>query len=112
MHVYLRSFGKKEKYQEMYAADVMSMSELKEKIAHINKEIDIINEQLELSRISDDIEKSSLEQIRKYTEEIEKFLALENATNMDLRKIISHIVVNKSGEVKIHLRDLSNLIAT
>ena len=90
----------------------MSMSELKEKIVHINKEIDIINEQLELSRISDDIEKSSLEEIRKYTEEIEKFLALENATNMDLRKIISHIVVNKSGEVKIHLRDLSNLVAT
>lgn len=104
--------AKKEKYQEMYAADVMSMSELKEKIVHINKEIDIINEQLELSRISDDIEKSSLEEIRKYTEEIEKFLALENATNMDLRKIISHIVVNKSGEVKIHLRDLSNLVAT
>ena len=101
--------AKKEKYQEMYAADVMSMSELKEKTVHINKEIEETNEQLKLISISGDIKKTSLEQVRKYTEEIEKFLALENATNGDLRKIISHIVVNKVGEVKVYLRDLSDL---
>ena len=93
----------------MYAADVMSMSELKEKTVHINKEIEETNEQLKLISISGDIKKTSLEQVRKYTEEIEKFLALENATNGDLRKIISHIVVNKVGEVKVYLRDLSDL---
>ena len=103
--------AKKDKYQEMYAADIISMVELKEKAVHINKEIDDLNEYLEQIRISDNFQKNSLEQIRKYTEEIEQFLTLQNVTNGDLRKIISHIVVNRDGEVKIHLRNFSDLIA-
>lgn len=102
--------AKKEKYQEMYAADVMTMAELKEKTLYINKEIDGLTDQLDQTNISDNIEKISIEQIRLYTEEIEKFLALENVTNGDLRKIISRILVNREGEVKIYLRNFSDLM--
>lgn len=102
---------KKEKYQEMYAADVLSIFELKEKAAVINKEIEQLTEQLDRIRISNTIQKDSIEEIHKYKKEIESFIKLENVTNMDLRKIITHIVVNKDGEVKIYLRNLSDLIS-
>ena len=102
--------AKKEKYQEMYAADVMSMAELKDKTSYINKEIEELTEQLDQENISDKIEKISIDQIRIYTEEIEEFLALENVTNGDLRKIISRIVVNREGEIKIYLRNFSDIM--
>lgn len=102
--------AKKEKYQEMYAADVMTMAELKEKTSYINKEVEELTEQLEQTNISDNIKKTSIDQIRIYTEEIEDFLALENVTNGDLRKIINRIVVNRDGEVKIFLRNFSDFI--
>ena len=60
--------------------------------------------------ISDTNEKISTDQIRIYTEEIEKFLFLENVTNGDLRKIISRIVVNRDGEIKIYLRNFEDLM--
>lgn len=102
--------AKKEKYQEMYAADVMTMAELKEKTSYINKEVEELTEQLEQTNISDNIKKTSIDQIRIYTEEIEDFLSLENVTNGDLRKIINRIVVNRDGEVKIFLRNFSDFI--
>ena len=102
--------AKKDKYQEMYAADVMSMQELKEKVTYINKEIDDLNEQLDQVNVSDTIKKISIEQVRIYTEGIEDFLALENITNGDLRKIISRIVVNREGEIKIYLRNFSDFM--
>lgn len=101
--------AKKDKYREMYAANVMTMSELKEKTAYINKEIEELKEQQEQTSIAD-INRTSIDQIRIYTEEIEAFLALESVTNGELRKIISHIVVNQDGEVKIFLRNLSDFM--
>ena len=41
--------------------------------------------------------------------EIERFLHLETMTNMDLRKIIDHISVNKDGNVRIILKKLENM---
>lgn len=102
--------AKKEKYQEMYAADVMTMAELKEKTSYINKEIEFLTMLQEQKIISESIEKTSIEQIRIYTAKIEEFLALENVTNGDLRKIISRIVVNREGEIKIYLRHFSDFM--
>ena len=102
--------AKKEKYQEMYAADVMTMAELKEKTAEINREIEVLKEQLDQTNNSDNLEKTSLEQMRIYTEEIEAFLTLKNAKNRDLQKIISRISVNRAGEIKIYLRKFSDMI--
>ena len=40
-----------------------------------------------------------------YKEEILRFLTLENATNMDMRRFVDHISVNKNGTVRIILRN-------
>ena len=102
--------SKKEKYQEMYAADVMTMAELKEKSSYINKELEALTKRLEQTDLSDHIEQTSDEQIRICTEKIEGFLSLENVTNGDLRKIISRIVVNRDGEIKVYLRKFSDFM--
>ena len=99
--------SKKEKYQELYAADVMTMAELKEKTSNINKEINELREIIDQTDISDNIEKTSIDKTRIYTELIESFLALESVTNGDLRKIINQITVNREGEIKIYFRNFS-----
>ena len=101
--------AKKEKYQEMYASDVMTMTELKEKISYINKELDALTEQLGRYDSADTIKKVNIENICNYNEEIEDFLTLRTVTNGDLRKIISLITVDREGEIKIFLRNLSDL---
>ena len=47
--------------------------------------------------------------LKQYVQEIERFLHLETMTNMDLRKIIDHISVNKDGNVRIILKKLENM---
>ena len=101
--------SKRDKYQEMYADDVMTMSELKEKISHINKELEDLLDQTCISEKSD---KTSIDQIRIYTKEIEEFLNFENITNSDLRKIIRQIVVDRNREVRIYFNKLSDFIIT
>ena len=101
---------KKEKYQEMYVADAMNILELKEKTSLINREIEDLTDRLSKTDIADNIKKRSIERIRIYTEEIKKFITLEHVTNSDLRKIINCIVVNCKGEIKIYLRNSSELV--
>ena len=43
---------------------------------------------------------------KRYADEIEKFLRLENVTNVDMRKIIKSITVDREGKVEISLRDI------
>lgn len=102
--------AKKEKYQEMYAAEVMTIDELKGKVIYIDKEIGCLTERLEGITDFDNIKETSTEQTRSHKEEVEKFLALENITNGDLRKIISRITVNRKGEIKVYLRNFSDLM--
>jgi len=47
--------------------------------------------------------------VEQYMHEIERFLQLETVTNMDLRRIIDHISVNKDGNVRIILKRLDDL---
>lgn len=100
---------KKEKYQEMYAAEVMTMTELKEKTAYINQEIECLSAQLEQASKAERGKNASAEELQAYTEAIEAFLSFQTVTNGDLRKLISRIVVDREGEIKIYLRLFSDL---
>jgi hypothetical protein len=100
---------KKEKYQEMYAADVMTMTELKEKTSYINQEIECLSAQLEQASKAERGKNASVEELQAYTEAIEAFLSFQTVTNGDLRKLISRIVVDREGEIKIYLRHFSDL---
>lgn len=99
---------KKEKYQDMYASAVISMEALKKKTAELNDEIEKTRQHLRRSDVINSDEPSS-EEVHTYTEEIERFLELESVTNGDLRKLISHIAVDRDGEIKIYLRNFYDL---
>lgn len=96
--------GKKKRYQEMYANDLMTMEELKEKILSVNNELTIIEAQLRQIELSQKAENSRQAILDQYRQEIHRFLELETVTNVDLRRILDHISVTKEGQVSIILK--------
>jgi DNA repair exonuclease SbcCD ATPase subunit len=97
---------KKEKYQEMYTADIITLQELDDKTKTIRQELTKIEARLDRMIPTKSIEKPKLEMAKRYADEIEKFLRLENVTNVDMRKIIKNITVDREGKVEIFLRDI------
>ena len=98
--------AKKERYQEMYANELMSIDALKEKMGKLHGELEAIDSTLE--QMKQAAEAPSHCQIDKeyYAAEIHRFLDLETITNADLRKVIDHILVYKDGTVQILLKNL------
>ena len=106
-----RLLAKKSRYQEMYANDVMTMAELKEKTAQIAKELITLDDSLKLLERSIAAQRNSENLVKLYIMEIERFLKLETATNLDLRRIVEQISVNRDGTVRIILKKLDDLNA-
>lgn len=104
-----RLLVKKERYQEMYANDVITMAKLKEKAAEIEEELAELDCSLKKYEQMLSVQQDRDDIIRAYVQEIERFLSLESATNLDLRWIIDHISVNKNGNVKIILKNLEDI---
>lgn len=106
-----RLLAKKSRFQEMYANDVMTMAELKEKTAQIAKELVTLDDSLKLLERSIAAQRNSENLVKLYIMEIERFLKLETATNLDLRRIVEQISVNRDGTVRIILKKLDDLNA-
>ena len=104
-----RLLDKKSRCQEMYANDVMTMAELKEKTAQIAGELAALDESLKQMQRSVAAQQHSENWIESYIKEIERFLKPETATNLDLRRIIDHISVTRDGTARIILRKLENM---
>ena len=92
--------SKKSRYQEMYASDILSLTELKEKITGITDELNALDRAL--ARLAPG--KKAVETVQRYTGEIQRFLELETVTNVDMRRILDHISVDREGHVRIVLR--------
>ena len=92
--------SKKSRYQEMYASDILSLTELKEKITGITEELNALDRAL--AQLAPD--KKAVETVQRYTGEIQRFLELETVTNMDMRRILDHISVDREGHVRVVLR--------
>ena len=92
--------SKKSRYQEMYASDILSLTELKEKITGITEELNALDRAL--ARLAPG--KKAVETVQRYTGEIQRFLELETVTNMDMRRILDHISVDREGHVHVVLR--------
>lgn len=92
--------SKKSRYQEMYASDILSLTELKEKITGITEELNALDRAL--ARLAPG--KKAVETVQRYTGEIQRFLELETVTNMDMRRILDHISVDREGHVRVVLR--------
>lgn len=92
--------SKKSRYQEMYASDILSLTELKEKITGITEELNALDRAL--ARLAPG--KKAVETVQRYTGEIQRFLELETVTNMDMRRILDHISVDREGHIRVVLR--------
>ncbi len=101
--------AKLEKYMEMYANDIITMEALKSKTAEINESINVIDDQLILLEGQRTQERTIESITNEAMAEIERFLSLQSATNMDLRRIIDSIIVDDKKKVKINLKITGNL---
>lgn len=101
--------SKKERYQEMYANDLITLSELKAKLSSIMEELKTVDMDLEQIEQSARLRNNAESVIRRYTEEILRFLELDTITNTDMRRVLDHISVNTDGTVRIILKKFENL---
>ena len=95
---------KQERYQEMYADNLISMAVLKEKLAAISKELKA------LDRASVDVccrEEPTVD----LQQEITRFLKLETVTNADMRRIIHRITVDQEGNVRVIIKNFGEITA-
>ena len=101
--------GKKDRYQEMYANDLISMAELKDKLAGVAEELKSLDIDLEQIAKSAEILNNAEQIVHYYRQEITRFLELETVTNMDMRRILDHISVNKDGSVRVVLKKFEEM---
>ena len=99
----------REKYMDMYADDLISRSELNEKIGGMRKEIERLENELKI--VSYNLTKGEqLEAILNNTfKTIEDITDVRQMTNVQLKKLIQKIEVDKDGNVDIYLRMLGDL---
>ena len=70
------------------------------------KAVDVDLDQIEQStRIMNNAEQV----IRRYTDEILRFLELDSITNQDMRRVLDHISVNRDGNVRIVLKKFEDM---
>jgi len=99
----------RQKYMDMYTDDLISREELNEKIGGSRKEIDRLENELQM--VSYHLTKGAqLENILQRTfKEIEDITDVRQLTNVQLKRIIQKIEVDKRGKVDIYLRLLGDL---
>ena len=95
-----RLLQKQERYQEMYAENLITMGALKEKLTSISEELKVLdNFTPEISRQKETAVDFALK--------IHRFLNLETMTNGDLRQIIDRVTVDQAGNVRVIIKTLS-----
>ena len=104
-----RLLSKKERYQELYANDLITLSELKDRISALMEELKAVDADLEQIQESAMICNDTQQMIRRYTEEILRFLELDTITNADMRRVLDHISVSRDGNVRIVLKKFEDL---
>lgn len=101
-----RLLSKMERYQELYANRLMTMEQLQEKAQAIARELHAYEAALEQLERGDAPEHPIQALLPQLSQEIQRFLTLETATNGDLRRILDHICVSKDGQIQVVLRKL------
>jgi hypothetical protein len=101
--------SKKDRYQEMYANDLISLAELKVKLASLMEELKAVDMDLEQIEQSALLLHNAESVIRRYTEEITRFLDLDTITNADMRRVLDHISVSRDGNVRIVMKKFDDL---
>lgn len=99
----------REKNMDMYTAGLITMEELRDRIADLPKKIEHLEAELDIAE-GNITKGDQLETILNNTfKKIEDIADVHQMTNAQLRRIIDKIVVDKDGNVDIYLRVLSEL---
>ena len=93
----------------MYANDLITLSELKGKLASSMEALKTADTDLEQIEQSARILNNAEHVIHRYTEEILRFLDLNTITNADMRRVLDHITVNRDGNVRIILKKFEDM---
>lgn len=99
----------KEKYMEMYTADIIKIDELREKTAELNESIEKLTEDLRL--IQNNITKGDLLKniLSETFKDIDSILASVEITNSMLSRVIERIEVDENSNVDIYLKLFSDI---
>lgn len=99
----------KQKYLEMYEAEVITIEELREKTKQLNNTIDSLLEEIKMVNLN--INKSDLLQniLNETFKDIGNVLAITNVTNELLNRIIEKIMVDENGKVDVYLKLFSDI---
>ena len=99
----------REKYMDMYTDDLISREELNEKIGGMRKEIERLENELKM--VSYHLTKGEqLEAIMNSTfKQLEDITDVHEMTNVQLKRLINKIEVDKDGNVDIYLRLIGEL---
>lgn len=96
---------RRERSQELYVNDVITMEELKAKLRAIDASLAEIARSLRRQSAAGR-EELLADAAKGYAVEAERFLRLETATNADLRRLIDHILVEPDGTVTVSIKAL------
>ena len=99
----IKLHNKRSRCQEMYAAELITMEELKDKLSGIAGQLRELDLELErcVRQGTDDPGCAEWER-----QEIKRFLNLETITNTQLRRLVDHISVSREGSVSVVLKKM------
>lgn len=101
---------KKERAQDMYLNELISLEQLKAMQKKLSDEADDISMKLASLDIYAKLSEEKVEELaRQYTDEVERFLSLETITNADVRRVIENVVVSPDGKVVINIKKIAEL---
>lgn len=98
--------AKKERYRELFAAELLTMEALKEKLQTLDEALEEAENALRCLECPQEVD--SLQGLQgQYREEIRRFFTLESWNNQELRQVLEQISVQKDGTVRVIFRKLT-----
>lgn len=94
---------KRQKYMDMYVDEIISRTELNEKVKALDLELEKVKSELTITEYNLN-RGDMLENILRQTfDSIENITDISSMTNSDMKKIINRIEVDKTGQIDIFL---------
>ena len=94
---------KKQKQIQMFENDIITIEELKERTADIDRQIAKIRLGLDIAETPEDIEKKLNQLYHKLSENFDKYSSVANMTNSELKTLIRSITADENGNINIEL---------
>lgn len=95
--------NKKQKQIQMFENDIISLAELKERTAVIDRQMTQIRLELDSTEDPDDIEKKSRQLYSTLSENFNKYSSVANMINAELKTLIKAITADENGSIQIEL---------